>query len=97
MRVYGADICIHCRNYKAIQKSRGFEAEFFDITASTDNLRAFLKIRDTADIYAPTRERNGIGIPLFVNDDGAMTFDINEAFTWIGQPEVRDEEIVERR
>ena len=32
MKVYGTDICIDCRNYKAIQKKRGFEAEYIDIT-----------------------------------------------------------------
>ncbi len=31
MKVYGADICIDCRNYKAIQQKRGFEAEYIDI------------------------------------------------------------------
>ena len=28
LKVYGTDICIDCRNYKAIQKNRGFEAEY---------------------------------------------------------------------
>ena len=44
MKVYGTHICIDCRNYQAIQASRGFEAE-----------------------------------------------------SWIGQPPVREEEIVEHR
>jgi glutaredoxin-related protein len=47
MKVYGTDICIDCRNYKAIQVSRGFDAEFIDITENTTNLREFLSIRDT--------------------------------------------------
>lgn len=91
MKVYGAPICIDCRNYKAIQAARGFEAEYIDITESTANLREFLLIRDTAPLYAPQREHGGIGIPLFVNDDGRMTFDIDEAMGWIGQSPVQDE------
>ena len=51
MKVYGADICIDCRNYKAIQQKRGFEAEYIDITESTMNLREFLEIRDTESIF----------------------------------------------
>lgn len=43
------------------------------------------------------REHSGIGIPLFVNDSGVMTFDIDVAMSWIGQPPVKDEEIVEHR
>lgn len=97
MKVYGAPICIDCRNYKAIQKNRGFNAEYIDITESTDNLRAFLKLRDTLETMAPVRERHGIGIPLFVCEDGRTTLDMNEAFAWMGQPPVAEEEIVEHR
>ena len=97
MKVYGTDICIDCRNYKAIQKNRGFEAEFIDITGSTSNMKAFFEIRDTAELYAEIRAAHTIGIPLFVREDGAMTMDIDEAFAWIGQPPVREEEIVEHR
>ena len=97
MKVYGADICIDCRNYKAIQKSRGFEVEYIDIMENTTNLKEFLEIRDLDPIFEPVREHHGIRIPLFVKEDGAKTFDIDEAFSWIGQPPAKDEEIVERR
>lgn len=97
MKVYGADICIHCRNYKAIQKARGFEAEYIDIIENTTVLKEFLKIRDTSPLFDEVKERNGIGIPLFVREDGTMTHDIDEAFSWIGQEPVKEEEIVEHR
>lgn len=97
MKVYGAEICIDCRNYKAIQKKRGFEAEFIEITKDTGKLKEFLELRDHDPVFEPVREHGGIGIPLFVNEDGRKTFDINEAFSWIGQPPVLEEEIVERR
>ena len=97
LKVYGADICIDCRNFKAIEKKRGFETEYIDITENTANLREFLKIRDTDPVFGPVREHSGIGIPLFVRDDGAKTFDIDEAFSWISQPPVKPEEIVETR
>lgn len=97
MKVYGTEICMDCRNYKAIQKARGFEAEYIDITADTSNLKEFLSIRDTEAMFDDVKAHNGIGIPLFVNDDGRKTFDINEAFSWIGQEEVREEEIIEHR
>ena len=34
---------------------------------------------------------------VFVREDGRKTFDIDEALSWIGQPPVREEEIVEHR
>ena len=103
MKVYGTHICIDCRNYQAIQASRGFEAEFIDITADTANLKEFLALRDHDPVFAPVREHGGIGIPLFVREDGRKTFDIDEALSMqkdISEymvPPVREEEIVEHR
>ena len=75
MKVYGAQICIDCRNYKAIQKRRGFEAEYIDITEDTGKLREFLNMRDNNPVFEQVKENNGIGIPLFINDDGRKTID----------------------
>jgi hypothetical protein len=47
-------------------------------------------------MFAPVRERGGIGIPLFVREDGVKTFEIDEALSWLGQPPVEEAEIVEK-
>ncbi len=96
LKVYGTELCIDCRNYLAIQKMRGFEAEYIDIVESTSNLKAFLEIRDCDPLFEKVRENHGIGIPLFVREDGEKTLDINEAFAWIAQPPVDESEIVEK-
>ena len=96
MKVYGADICIDCRNYKAVQKSRGFAAEYVDITENTMNMREFLQIRDSDPVFLPVKEHGGIGIPLFVREDGVKTLDIDEALAWIGQKPVEEEELPEK-
>ena len=96
MKVYGADICVDCRNYKAIWQSRGFAAEYVDIIESTKNLKEFLEIRDAEPVFDQVKQRHGIGIPLFVREDGIKTFDIDEALSWIGQEPVKEDEIVEK-
>ena len=96
MKVYGADICIDCRNYKAVQRSRGFAAEYIDITENTANLREFLHLRDSSPVFAPVKEQGGIGIPLFVREDGEKTFDLNEALAWLGECAVREDELPEK-
>ncbi|MBR5004591.1 MAG: hypothetical protein IKY14_03910 [Erysipelotrichaceae bacterium] len=96
MKVYSTDICVDCRNFKAIKKNRGFEAEIIDITENTKNMREFLMIRDTEAMFEEVKQRGGIGIPLFVREDGTKTFDLNEALNWINQPPVEDHEIVEK-
>lgn len=97
MKVYGTDICIDCRNYKAIQMNRGFEAEYIDIIENTANMKEFLKMRDLDPVFEPVRENHGIGVPLFVREDGLKTFDIDIAMSWIGREPIKEDEIVERR
>lgn len=92
MKVYGAKICVDCRNYLVIQKARGFESDFIEITEDTGKLKEFLRLRDTDPAFEPVKEQGGIGIPFFVNEDGRKTFDINEALSWIGQDPVKDGE-----
>ncbi|HAZ97196.1 hypothetical protein [uncultured Treponema sp.] len=93
MKVYGTEICIDCRNYKAIQKTRGFEAEFISITSDTSSLKEFLTLRGREPIFDEIKAKGGIGIPFFINDDGRKTLDINEALSWIGQEPVSEEEM----
>ena len=95
LKVYGADICTDCRNFKALVNNRSLVVEYIDITENVINLREFLKIRDNSDIFNDVKQRGGIGIPLFINDDQSMTFDVNEALAWIGEEPMKDEEIVE--
>lgn len=99
MKVYGADICIDCRNLKAVLKSRKIEMEFIDITENTANMRAFLAIRDHEAVFESVRnkEGGGIGIPCFVSDEGKVTLDMDEAFSWLGHPPVKEEELPEKR
>ena len=97
MKVYGTPLCIDCRNYRALQASRGFAADYINITESTDRLKEFLALRDHDPVLAPVRERGGIGVPLFVREDGCKTLDLDEALGWIGQEPVRPEEIAEQR
>lgn len=91
MKVYGAEICPDCRDFKEIMKERGFTAEYVEITENTANLREFLHLRDHDEAFAPVRERGSIGIPAFVREDGVVTLDLNTALGWIGQEPVEEE------
>lgn len=88
MKVYGSEICIDCREFKALMAERGFEVEYIDMTENTANLRAFLQLRDQEAAFDEIKARGGIGIPAFVKEDGAVTLDLNTALSWIGQEPV---------
>ena len=42
MKVYGSKICVDCRNYLAIQKARGFDCDFIEITEETFDINEAL-------------------------------------------------------
>lgn len=94
MKVYGSQICGDCRNYRSLQKKRGFEAEYIEITENTENMKEFLRLRDRESVFDAVKEKGGIGIPFFVHEDGRMTLDLDEALSWIGQAPAGEEEPV---
>lgn len=94
MKVYGAEICIDCREFKQLMAERGFEVEYVDITESTLNLRTFLKLRDEKPAFDEIKARGGIGIPAFEKEDGEVTLDLNTALSWIGQEPVEEKGFV---
>ena len=84
LKVIGSDLCPDTRDALERLDAIGAGYEFLNITASTENLAEFLKIRDTDENYIPVRERGGIGIPYFVFDDGTKTLDTDEALAKLG-------------
>jgi Glutaredoxin-related protein len=73
--VYGADICSDCREAKVKLNAAGIPFEYRDITASTKTLKEFLRLRDSEKIFEPVKKAGGIGIPLFILEDGTKTLD----------------------
>ncbi|MDO4465666.1 MAG: hypothetical protein Q4C49_01495 [Bacillota bacterium] len=96
MKVYGTPLCIDCRNFVAICQNRGIEIEYVNITESTKTLKEYLVLRDTHPAFEPKRGLEKIGIPFIMLGD-KYTFNVDEAFSWIGQEPVREEEIIEKR
>ncbi len=94
MKVYGADICADCRNFKHINQTRHLCLEYVNILENTSVLKEFLKLRDTSKVFNSCRSQGKIGIPCFVDGD-RITLDIDEAFSWIGQPPVKEAELPE--
>lgn len=87
VNIYGSDICGDCLETKAYLKEHADESiqyNYFDITKSTGNLKRFLKLRDTMNLFAGVREGHTIGIPLFQFEDGTFTLNQQEAYQKMG-------------
>lgn len=81
MRVlfYGSTLCSDCQNALALFEKNNVKADFRSITEDLGNLKEFLQIRDNNAAYTEVKKNGGIGIPLFVFEDGAISFDEQEA------------------
>lgn len=64
----------------AIQKLKEADADlsFVNISAALADLKTFLAIRESDALYDEVRKNGGIGIPLFVLEDGTRTLDLEK-------------------
>lgn len=46
-----------------------------DFASELSNLKEFLKIRDTNDLFIPVKQEGQIGIPCIVREDRSVTLD----------------------
>ena len=79
LKVIGSDLCPDTRDALGKLEAAGTEYEFVNITERLEDLASFLAIRDRDEMFLPVRERGGIGIPLFLFEDGTKTLDTDEA------------------
>ena len=54
------------------------EFEFHDISASLDNLKEYLELREKSPLYVPVKAEGRIGIPCFIKEDGTETMDLDD-------------------
>lgn len=79
VQFYGSHICSGCREAFSLFEEKGFrDYRFIEITENTDNLRAFLKLRDERPELEEARREGRIGIPCFLHEDGRITFEPEE-------------------
>lgn len=73
VKIYGMMICPDCVNAKQLFMREGIPFEYLDFNASTQNLKDFLKLRDSNPMFDSVRAEGKIGIPCIVLEDGTIT------------------------
>lgn len=74
--VIGSHLCPDTLEALAKLTAAGVEYDFKNMLASHDELRAYLNLRDTNELYAEIRGTERLGIPCFVCEDGKTTMDL---------------------
>ncbi len=78
IRIYGMATCPDC-TYVEAQVEGNDNYEIIDIGRHVRDLKAFLRLRDTAPAFEGVRRRGIVGIPCFVLEDGTVTLVAEEA------------------
>ena len=55
----------------------GVTAREVDITASMRNLKEFLRVRDTEEVFTPRKEQGMVGVPCLVSG-GEYIFEVSD-------------------
>ena len=76
--IYGTKTCKDCVDALRILDEKNIRYLFLEFSDSIGNLKRFLKIRDTNPLFNAIKEKGGVGVPLFILEDGSMTFELNE-------------------
>ena len=77
LTMYGSHLCQDTLYGLLKVKEAGAQVEFHNITASLPDLRTFMTLREMDPVYAEV-DKERLGIPLFIYEDGSKTLDLDE-------------------
>ena len=75
LKIYGSMLCPDCVKCRELLDQKGTAYEYLDFSQDLRNLKEFLKLRDTLELFAPVKAEGKIGIPCIVLDDGTVTLE----------------------
>ena len=67
LTIYGTKLCPDCVQCLADLDAAGVPYEYLDFFDDLRNLKAFLKLRDSSQIFNDAKENGNIGIPMPLN------------------------------
>lgn len=78
LKIYGSMLCPDCVKCREDLDGAKVEYEYLDFFENLGNLKEFLKLRDSSDLFNSVRENGSIGIPCIVKEDGSLTLQWEE-------------------
>lgn len=75
LRIYGSMMCPDCVACRKDLDQAGVKYEYLDFADSLWNVKCFLALRDSAEVFAGVKEQGKIGIPCIQREDGSVTLD----------------------
>ena len=75
VKMYGIRSCPDVRAALALFEKKGVSVNFRDFNENIVFLKEFLSLRDSNPLFCDIKARGNIGIPCFVSEDGAVSFE----------------------
>jgi glutaredoxin-related protein len=76
--VVGSHLCPDTLYALCELRRENIDIDFKDLSANLQDLKEYLSLRESLEIYKDIREMGGIGIPCFILEDGTKTLDLNK-------------------
>ena len=75
LKIYGSMLCPDCGKCREDLDKAGVDYEYLDFSDSLKNLKEFLAIRDSSDLFNDVRKNGSIGIPCILEENGSISLD----------------------
>ncbi|MEW4413224.1 hypothetical protein [Clostridium sp. AN503] len=75
LKIYGTMLCEDCAAFAERLKESDIAYTFCEFEDSLDNLREFIRLRDSEPVFDAVKAEGGIGIPCILKEDGSCTLD----------------------
>ena len=76
--MFGTNACPDCvEAVKALDEKKA-DYMYLEFSESIANLKKFLKLRDTEELFDDVKKNGGVGVPCFKLSDGTLTLSLDE-------------------
>ena len=72
VKIYGTTLCVDCLECMETFDKEGIEYTLYDFKDDIENLKVFIHLRDTDPAFDRVKEKDALGIPCIVKEDGSI-------------------------
>lgn len=75
LKIYGSMLCPDCVQCREDLDKAGVDYSYLDFAEDLKNLKEFLVLRDSNELFNDVKENGSIGIPCIVGENGEVSLD----------------------
>lgn len=80
--VLGSSLCSDTKNALEVLKDKKDEVQFEDVSTDLAVLKKFCVLRESNPLFDQIKQKNGLGMPVFISEDNHISLDLQEVLNW---------------